>query len=112
VKSLSSREIAILHLIAQGRSNKQIALSLSITPETVKSHVKNIFMKLDVEKRAQAVACAQILGLLRIAEAVHAPVPGGLIASELIVERIAVARPDAGACSVLPAHEAVRRTRV
>jgi LuxR family maltose regulon positive regulatory protein len=50
-------------LIAEGLSNKEIARNLAITPETVKSHVKHIFIKLNVEKRAQAVSRAQILGL-------------------------------------------------
>ena len=61
---LSAREVAILKLIAQGLSNKEIARSLAITPETVKSHVKHIFIKLGSEKRAQAVARAQSLGLI------------------------------------------------
>jgi LuxR family maltose regulon positive regulatory protein len=52
-------------LIAQGQSNKEIARTLGITPETVKSHVKSIFTKLDVDKRAQAVARAQALGLVK-----------------------------------------------
>jgi LuxR family maltose regulon positive regulatory protein len=63
-QSLSPRERNILEQIGQGRSNKQIALKLGIAPETVKSHVKNIFVKLAVEKRAQAVSRAQSLGLL------------------------------------------------
>src|SRR5580704_18620739 len=58
------REAAILKLIAQRLSNKEIARSLAITPETVKSHVKHIFIKLGSEKRAQAVARAQSLGLI------------------------------------------------
>jgi LuxR family maltose regulon positive regulatory protein len=61
---LSAREGAILNLIARGLSNKEIARSLAIAPETVKSHVKNIFIKLEAEKRAQAVARAQSLGLI------------------------------------------------
>jgi LuxR family maltose regulon positive regulatory protein len=61
---LSTREGAILKLIGQGLSNKEIARNLAITPETVKSHVKHIFTKLGAEKRAQAVARAQSLGLL------------------------------------------------
>jgi LuxR family transcriptional regulator, maltose regulon positive regulatory protein len=61
---LSAREAAILKLIAQGLSNKEIARNLAITPETVKSHVKHIFIKLGSEKRAQAVARAQSLGLI------------------------------------------------
>ena len=60
---LSARETDILKLIAEGLSNKEIARDLVIAPETVKSHVKNIFAKLNVEKRAQAVARAQSLGL-------------------------------------------------
>jgi LuxR family maltose regulon positive regulatory protein len=63
VESLSAREGDILKLIAEGLSNKEIARNLAITPETVKSHVKHIFTKLNVEKRAQAVSRAQILGL-------------------------------------------------
>jgi LuxR family transcriptional regulator, maltose regulon positive regulatory protein len=61
---LSVREGDVLDLIAQGRSNKEIARILSIAPETVKSHVKHIFIKLNVEKRAQAVSRAQSLGLV------------------------------------------------
>jgi LuxR family maltose regulon positive regulatory protein len=62
---VSVRERAVLELIGEGRSNKEIARALDIAPETVKSHVKNIFMKLGVEKRAQAVTRAQSLGLVR-----------------------------------------------
>lgn len=60
---LSARESDILKFIAEGRSNKDIARTLAIAPETVKSHVKNIFTKLNVERRAQAVSRAQSLGL-------------------------------------------------
>jgi LuxR family maltose regulon positive regulatory protein len=62
--ALSPREIEIVELIGQGRSNKEIARGLGIGPETVKTHVKNIFLKLGVERRAQAVAYAQALGLI------------------------------------------------
>ena len=61
--ALSPREQSILELIGQGRSNKEIARQLHISPETVKSHVKNVFSKLGVERRAQAVYQAQSLGL-------------------------------------------------
>jgi LuxR family transcriptional regulator, maltose regulon positive regulatory protein len=64
VASLSGRERMVLSMIGEGNSNKEIARSLDIAPETVKSHVKNIFRKLSVEKRAQAVARAQSLGLV------------------------------------------------
>ena len=59
--SLSSRERDILELIAHGYSNKGIARQIGITAETVKSHVKRIFIKLNVERRAQAVWRAQTL---------------------------------------------------
>src|SRR5262249_37809787 len=61
---LSPREGAILNLIAQGLSHKEIARNLAIAPETVKSHVKHIFTKLGAEKRSQAAARAQGLGLV------------------------------------------------
>ena len=61
--TLSRREGDILKLIADGLSNKEIARDLAIAPETVKLHVKHIFAKLNVERRAQAVSRAQSLGL-------------------------------------------------
>jgi LuxR family transcriptional regulator, maltose regulon positive regulatory protein len=64
LSALSPRETGILTLIAEGLSNKEIARSLDIGPETVKSHLKSIFTKLGVERRAQAVSRAQTLGLV------------------------------------------------
>ena len=63
-QALSPRETEILTLIAGGLSNKEIARSLYIGPETVKSHLKSVFTKLGVERRAQAVSRAQTLGLV------------------------------------------------
>jgi LuxR family transcriptional regulator, maltose regulon positive regulatory protein len=63
-RHLSRREAGILRLIAHGMSNKRIALSLGITPETVKTHTKSIFVKLGTRTRAQAVARAEAVGLL------------------------------------------------
>jgi LuxR family maltose regulon positive regulatory protein len=63
-RSLSQRETGILRMIALGMSNKRIAQSLGITPETVKSHAKSIFVKLASHTRAQAVARAEAVGLL------------------------------------------------
>jgi LuxR family maltose regulon positive regulatory protein len=60
---LSSRESDILDLVARGMSNKRIAHALNIAPETVKSHVKRIFIKLDVKTRAEAVSRANALWL-------------------------------------------------
>jgi LuxR family maltose regulon positive regulatory protein len=62
--ALSPREIATIDLIGRGQSNKEIARTLRIAPETVKSHVKRIFSKLEVESRAQAVSRAHALGLI------------------------------------------------
>ncbi|MBV8398169.1 MAG: hypothetical protein JOZ17_05465 [Acetobacteraceae bacterium] len=64
IEALSARERSVLELIGEGQSNKEIARTLAITPETVKSHVKNIFLKLAVDTRAQAVSRAQTLGLV------------------------------------------------
>jgi len=61
--TLTPRECRILELIGQGYSNKRVARALGITAETVKSHVKRVFLKLDVNTRAHAVARAQSLGL-------------------------------------------------
>jgi len=63
-RALSSRESSILRMIALGMSNKRIAQSLGIAPETVKSHAKNIFVKLSTRTRAQAVARAESIGFL------------------------------------------------
>lgn len=65
VPLLSPRERQILTQIGQGRSNKEIARELGSSPETIKSHVKSIFIKLEVSRRAQAVLHGQLLGLLR-----------------------------------------------
>jgi LuxR family maltose regulon positive regulatory protein len=64
-ESLSPRERKVLELLGEGQSNKDVARTLSIAPETVKSHVKNIFIKLAVERRSHAVARALSLGLIR-----------------------------------------------
>ena len=63
--ALTARERDILVLISQGLSNKRVARTLKISPETVKSHVKNIFLKLAVTSRSAAVFQAGSLGLLQ-----------------------------------------------
>ena len=63
VDHLTDREREVLLLIARGRSNQEISRDLSISPETVKSHVKHIFAKLGVRDRAQAVIAAYESGL-------------------------------------------------
>lgn len=61
---LSKRELELLTLIASGCSNKEIASQLFISLATVKRHTVNIFTKLDVKNRTEAVAHARELGLL------------------------------------------------
>ena len=62
--ALTARERDILVMISRGLSNKRIARDLNISPETVKSHVKRIFLKLAVSTRAEAAFRAVSLGLL------------------------------------------------
>jgi DNA-binding CsgD family transcriptional regulator len=53
---LSNRELEIIHWVKSGKTNQEIGLILQISQNTVKSHLKRIFHKLNVSKRAQAVA--------------------------------------------------------
>jgi len=64
LEPLSDREREVLQLIARGRLNKEIADELVIAIGTVKRHTANIFRKLDVVNRTQAVAKSRELGLL------------------------------------------------
>ncbi|HUK17123.1 MAG TPA: response regulator transcription factor [Bryobacteraceae bacterium] len=65
---LTPREIEVLRQLALGRSNKEIADALSIGDETVKTHVGNVFSKLAVENRAQAIVQALKRGLVSLEE--------------------------------------------
>lgn len=56
--ALSSRELQVLECLADGQSNKVIAVTLSITEDTVKAHLKNLYEKLGAADRAHAVAIA------------------------------------------------------
>ncbi|HEY8599792.1 MAG TPA: response regulator transcription factor [Thermomicrobiales bacterium] len=62
--TLTEREYAVLALIAQGRSNKQISEELTISEKTVKTHVSNILTKLHLEDRTQAAIYALKEGLV------------------------------------------------
>ncbi|HEX9926198.1 MAG TPA: LuxR C-terminal-related transcriptional regulator, partial [Anaerolineae bacterium] len=64
VDPLSPRELELLHLVADGRSNQEIAQELFLAIGTVKKHLNNIFGKLEVSSRTQAVARARELDLL------------------------------------------------
>jgi len=61
---LSKRELEILDLLAKGLSNQEIASTLFISLSTVKSHIQNLFEKLDVKRRIQAVEKARRLNLI------------------------------------------------
>jgi DNA-binding NarL/FixJ family response regulator len=61
---LSEREIEVLKLIANGRDNADIAGQLHISPKTVKNHISNILMKLQIENRIQAAVYAVRSGLV------------------------------------------------
>lgn len=61
---LSSRELEVLKLLVNGKSNKEIAIQLGITEATVKSHVSTILMRLNVEDRTQAAVSALRRGLV------------------------------------------------
>jgi predicted ATPase/DNA-binding CsgD family transcriptional regulator len=63
-ESLTERELDILRLISEGLSNREIAQELVLTPGTVKWYTKQIYSKLGVHSRTQAIAQAQALGLL------------------------------------------------
>ena len=64
VEPLSDRELEILRLLAAGHSNQEIAQSLVVSLNTVKTHLKNIYAKLGARSRTQALARARELGLL------------------------------------------------
>lgn len=63
-ESLTKRELEVLALVAEGLTNREIAQKLIITPGTAKVHISNIYGKLSVKRRVQAVAKAQELGIL------------------------------------------------
>lgn len=63
-ETLTDRETEVLRLLAQGKSNKEIAYELSIGEKTVKTHVSNILSKLNVSSRTQAAMYAARIGLV------------------------------------------------
>ena len=61
---LRKRELEILNLMAQGLSNQEIAAKLFVSVSTVKTHIQNLFEKLDVKRRIQAIEKARSLNLI------------------------------------------------
>ncbi|UZK66322.1 response regulator [Sphingomonas sp. M1-B02] len=64
--TLSEREIAVLRHVADGKANKEIAWLLDISEDTVKTHMRSLFSKLDVGDRTQAVTVALRRGIIEI----------------------------------------------
>jgi two-component system NarL family response regulator len=65
-EALTGRELNVLELLAQGKSNKEIGVSLYISETTVKSHLRSIFRKLNVLSRTEAISVASRRGLIRL----------------------------------------------
>lgn len=61
---ITERERQVLQLLADGRSNKEIAARLGLSPNTVKTHVARLFEKLRVARRTEAILLARELGLV------------------------------------------------
>ncbi|MBR7619259.1 response regulator transcription factor [Phenylobacterium sp. 20VBR1] len=61
---LTRQEVKVLKQLAAGQSNKEIARTLGVSPDTVKTHAANLFSKLEVSRRTQAVRKARDLHLL------------------------------------------------
>ena len=68
---LTDRENQVLHLIATGLTNKQIACELSISEATVENHIHHIYEKLGISNRAQAVAHAFHVRMIPVNEMVE-----------------------------------------
>jgi DNA-binding CsgD family transcriptional regulator len=62
---VSEREFEVLQLLAAGRSNKEIATALDVSPNTVKTHVAKLFEKLEAKRRTQAISRARELGMIQ-----------------------------------------------
>lgn len=61
---ISPRELTVLHELAAGRSNKEIADRLHLSPHTVKTHVARLFEKLGAKRRTEAILKARELGIV------------------------------------------------
>ncbi len=61
---LSKRELEILNLMAQGHSNEEISAKIFVSLSTVKTHNQNLFIKLDVKRRIQAIEKAKRFSLI------------------------------------------------
>jgi len=103
---LTERELEVVKLVADGASNKQIAAALFISENTVKAHLKSIFIKLEAESRAKVAAIAQRSGWV---EHIAAPIGDGAARVFQLVKRYGtgasafvrtIAKPVAGTVRV------------
>ena len=62
---ISPRELQVLEALALGQANKEIARSLSISPNTIKTHIAHLFEKLETDRRVLAIDKAKFLGIIR-----------------------------------------------
>lgn len=61
---ISPRELSVLHALAAGQSNKEIARTLDVSPNTVKTHLARLFDKLEASRRTEAINKARTLGIV------------------------------------------------
>ncbi len=93
--ALSKREREVLQLLAEGLSGTAIAERLVLSPETIRTHVRNAMAKLDASTRSQAIAIAIERGDLQNKETVREP--GGAVARQAVgsvIRQIAAGRAD------------------
>jgi two-component system, NarL family, response regulator len=64
--TLTPRELDVLRLVAKGRTNKELAAAMFVSEETVKTHMKALFLKLGVHDRAEAVSVSLKRGIIRL----------------------------------------------
>ena len=78
IEPLTARELSFLGCLAHGVSNKEIARDLNVSENTVKFHLKNVYSKLAVRTRTQAIKAAYELGVLSGMSEQKVPMTGSL----------------------------------
>lgn len=102
-ESLSEREIDVLHCLAAGAANKQIALELHISPNTVKVHLRNIYTKLGAASRTEATRIGLEKGLVQLAgQATQSEGPAAVKGQLVGAPETAVSTPISPPPDVLP----------
>ena len=99
---LTERELEVVKLVADGASNKQIAATLFISENTVKAHLKSIFIKLEAESRAKVAAMAQRNGWVEHIAAGAGEIAHVVSEPSAEVEAPALGKLELGATAALP----------